>query len=278
MSKSTLLATTASLALLFGAAPIAYAQTELVGIDALDDQIDDIEDDTADEFERSQDSARFGYESYGPGWTGSVSMSGALSTGNTETTDFQLGGRVQNSFGAWNQTLGIAGEYSEEDDNEFEKRVFAIYDINRSLTDQLYVFGLARGEYDEFGAFQRSAFAGVGPGFRVFNTPDVAWRVQAGPGVRYTEDQLGNEETEFGAIASSRFFYRLTDGAFVTNDTDVLYSDTSTLVTNDLGLNLRVTEVISTRLGYRVDYETDPPAGFDDTDTKLTAALVFSFN
>lgn len=277
MKTAYLLATAASVAILFAAAPGVRAQTEITGIDALDDQIDDIEEATEDEFERSEDRSRFGDQSFGPGWTGSVSMAGALSTGNTETTDFSLGGRVRNSFGAWNQTLGIAAEYGEEDDNEFEKRIFAIYDINRSLTDRLYVFGLARGEYDEFGAFQRSAFAGVGPGYRIFNTPDLAWRVQAGPGVRYTEAQGGDEETEFGAIASSRFFYRVSDGAFVTNDTDVLYSDTSTLITNDLGLNLRVTDIISTRLGYRVDYETDPPEGTDDTDTKLTAALVFSF-
>ncbi len=277
MKTAYLLATVASVAVLFAGAPSVRAQTEITGIDALDDRIDDIEDDTDREFERSEDRARFGNQSFGPGWTGSVSMAGSLSTGNTDTTDFSLGGRVRNSFGAWNQTLGIAAEYGEEDDNEFEKRVFAIYDIDRSLTEQLYVFGLARGEYDEFAAFRRSAFAGVGPGYRVINTPDLAWRVQAGPGVRYTESQDGDEETEFGAIASSRFFYRVSDGAFVTNDTDVLYSDVSTLITNDLGLNLRVTDVISTRIGYRVDYETDAPEGTDDTDTKLTAALVFSF-
>lgn len=276
MTKANLLATAASLAIVFAAAP-SFAQTDFTGISNLDDRIDDIEEQTEEQFEESEDVNRFGYQSYGPGWTGSISASGAISTGNTETTDFLLGGRVRNSMGPWNQTLGLAFEYGEADDVEYEKRVFSIYDVNRDLTDQLYVFGLARGEYDEYAAFRRSAFAGVGPGFRVFNTPDLAWRVQAGPGVRYTESGNGDEETEFGAIASSRFFYRLSDGLFATNDTDVLYSDVSTLISNDLGLNLRLTDLISTRLGYLVNYETDPAPGFDDTDTNLNLAVVFSF-
>lgn len=287
MNKTTLLASSASLALFLAAAP-GFAQTDFTGVSDLGDRIDDIETDTGDLFEESEDANRFGTQQFGSGFTGSVSAAGSLNTGSNggngnglisgDNSDFQLGARVYNSFGDWNQQIGAAFEYGEAADVEYEKRIFAIYDINRSLSDQLYIFGLARGEYDEFSAFRRSAFAGVGPGYRVFNTPDLTWRVQAGPGVRYTEDATGDDNTDFGAIASSFFFYRLSDGIFMTNDTNVLYSETSTLISNDLGLNLRLSEVLSTRLGYVVDYETEPVLDFDNTDTSLTAAIVFSFN
>ena len=276
MSKANLLGTAASLAVVFAAAP-SFAQTDFTGISDLEDRIEDIEREADTRFEDAEDVNRFGLTSFGPGLTGSISAAGDVSTGTIDSTDFLLGARVNQSIGAWNQTLGLAFEYGEADDVEFEKRVFAIYDVNRSLSDQLYVFGLARGEYDEYDAFQRTAFAGAGPGFRVFNDPDIAWRLQAGPGVRFTESNLGDENTDWAGIASSFFFYRLTDGIFMDNDTNVIYSDTSTLISNDLGLTLRLTDVFSTRLGYRVDYETEEIGDFDETEQNITAAVVYTF-
>lgn len=279
MNKAYLLATAASVAVLFASAPAVYAQGELVGIEALDDRIDDIEELTEEEFEEGEDPNRFGGQTFGPGWTGSVSAAGGIQDGNTDSRDFSLAGRVRNSTGPWNQTVGLAFEYGKDEDIENEKSVFAVYDLNRDLTDRLYVFGLARAQYDEFAAFRRDAFAGAGPGFRIFNSPDLAWRVQAGPGVRFTEaNGSGDEETELGAIASSFFYYRLSDGVAFTNDTNVLYSEATTLVTNDAGVNFRVTDLVSTRLGYRTEWTSDPEPGFEDTDNELTAALVFSLD
>lgn len=279
MSKAHLLATAASLAVLFAGAPAVYAQSELTGIEALDDRIDDIEEDVEEEFEEGEDPNRFGNQTFGPGWTGSVSASGNIQDGNTDSRDFTLAGRVRNSTGPWNQSLGLAFDYGKDDDVENEREIFAIYDLNRDLTEQLYVFGLARAQYDEFGAFNRDLFAGAGPGFRIFNRPDLAWRVQAGPGVRFTEENgTGEEETELGAIASSFFYYQLSDGVAFTNDTEVLYSEANTLVANDAGVNFRVSDVVSTRLAYRTEWNSDPTPGFEDTENELAAALVFSLN
>ncbi len=299
MTKATLLATAASFAILFGGAASVSAQNSgagsLVGIEALDDRIDDIEEDTDDLFAEGEDDNRFGNQTFGPGWTGSVSIAGSIESGNIESTDFDLAGRVRNSTGPWNQTVGLAFEYGKDDDVENEKSVFGVYDVNRDISDRLYVFGLARAEYDEFDPFRRDAFAGVGPGYRIFNQPDLAWRVQAGPGVRFTETSRadvvdangvvigevgGDDETEFGALASSFFYWQIAENVAMTNDTNVLYSDVNTLITNDLGVNLRVTDLVSTRLGYRTEYVTDlgdlEDAEFDETSNEFTAALVFS--
>jgi putative salt-induced outer membrane protein len=276
MSKANLLATAASLAAVFAAAP-GFAQADFTGASDLQTRLDEIENEADTQFARSEDVNRFGLNSYGPGLTGSVSLAGTVNTGTVDSTDFLLGAQVYQSIGEWNQTLGLAFEYGEAEDVEFEKRIFAIYDVNRSLTDRVYLFALGRGEYDEFSAFRRSAFAGAGAGYRLFNQPDIAWRLQAGPGVRYTETGFGDEQTDLAGIASSFFFYRLRDGVFVDNDTNVIYSDTSTLISNDLGLTVRLTDVLSTRLGYRVDYETEAIGEFDNTDQNITAALVYTF-
>ena len=78
-------------------------------------------------------------------------------------------------------------------------------------------------------------------------------------------------------LASSRVFYQLTDTVFLTNDTDLLHSDVGTLATNEFGVNFKVTDSLSTRLGYRTEYNSDPLPGLHSTDNALTAAVVFGF-
>ena len=76
---------------------------------------------------------------------------------------------------------------------------------------------------------------------------------------------------------SSRYFYALTDTVSFTNDTDVLGSETNTIVSNDAGVNFKVSNNLSTRISYRTDYNTDPTAGLKSTDNTIGLSLVMGF-
>jgi putative salt-induced outer membrane protein len=78
-------------------------------------------------------------------------------------------------------------------------------------------------------------------------------------------------------IASSRFFLRTTETSFVTNDTDVIFSDESVQAYNDLGVNFRVSELLSTRVFLRTDWTDSPLPGFEEFDNSVGLALVASF-
>ncbi|MBM9596144.1 DUF481 domain-containing protein [Roseitranquillus sediminis] len=264
-------------AVAFGATS-AFAQTRVIGVEDLDERIEDIEEQTEEEFEDAQDDARFGFGRFDQGLTGSLSGSGVVTSGNTDTADFAIGGRLRYGAGLTNYSLGVAAFYGEEDHDRSENNVFVTADVNRSITEQFYLFALGRYEYDEFGPFEHDAFLGVGPGVRLYNTEQFAWRVQAGPGVRYTKDQDGEDETDFAVIASSRLFYSISETAFFTNDTDILHSDVGTQIINDAGVNFRLTDTLSTRVAYRTDWNSDPIDGFDETDNKLTVSVVYAFN
>ena len=84
----------ASILALLAAAP-AFAQGALVGVEGLDDRIDDIQEEVADDFEESDDASRFGNNQYAQGWTGSVSMGLSATSGNTDTADLSFGGRFR---------------------------------------------------------------------------------------------------------------------------------------------------------------------------------------
>jgi len=287
MNYRNLLAGAAVLAT--AAAPAAFAQgvgvrpslnpvQSQIGAASVNESIEDIQLRTQREIALAQDEARFGTSGVPQGFRGSISLTGVATGGNTDTIDVGAGGRFTLGQEAINHSFGFAVEYGEEDDERDRNRVLGVYDLSYDLSDRFYIFGIARGSYDEFASRnEHDAFAGVGPGFRIFNSPELAWRVQAGPGVRYTKNvDTGDTETEFAGIASSRFYYQVTNDMFVTNDTDVLYSDVDTLISNELALNTRIAGPLSGRVGLRTDYSTDPAEGQDSTDNRLSLGVVYT--
>lgn len=286
MKKTVQLATVSALALML-AAP-AFAQGALVGTKALDDRIDDITDDVNEDIARGNDAERFGPNGVAQGFRGSVALTASGASGNTDTGEVSGAGRLSYGIGDWNHSVGFAIEYGEANGAKNEEKFFATYEAQRYFSPEFYLFGIGRYEYDGFTApavaggvpvagNATDAFLGFGPGYRLINTPEHAWRVQAGLGVRYTKDFAGSTSTEEAVIASSRYYLSLTDTMSLTNDTDILSSGANTVVSNDLGVNFKMTDSLSTRVSYRTDYNSNPAPGRVSTDNTVGLSLVLGF-
>lgn len=275
-TKLTLAAMSAVAALLVGT-PL-MAQGTLSGTDALNDRLDDIDEAVNDDLAEAEDEARFGNPEFRPGLSGSASLGYSGKTGNNESQELSVGTRLRFAQGQVVQTLGLALDFAEADGTRNKEDVFAVYDANFYLNDQFYIFGLGRIEYDGLAdtadEVRRDGFIGVGPGYRIVNTDQIAWRVQVGIGLSYLEDGVDNSDTEIGYIAASRFFYGFNETMFLTNDTDVLSSDTALRINNDLGVNFKMTESLSTRLSYLTEYND---ARAERTDNKLGVSVVYGF-
>ncbi|WP_228461815.1 DUF481 domain-containing protein [Paracoccus liaowanqingii] len=311
----TLLTSTA--AIVIALAVPAFAQSEIAtgadatGISGIDDRITDIEDDVTDRFERDIDPDRFGPADRRQGLFGTMSLSYTGRTGNTENQDLAIAGRVNFNQGQIAQSVGLSLEFGEDDfGNKDQEDVKAIYDAQYYFNDQFYAFALGRisqnGLVDgvrnsdaqsdedygaEFSDFRRDAFLGFGPGYRVINTPDTTWRVQAGVGVRYTETgeayagatlidgvlvaSDASSNTETGYIASSRLYHRFNENVFLTNDTDYLGSkDSDDVISNEFGVNFQISEQLATRVSYTTEYQENRTIRTDNT---VGVAVVYGF-
>lgn len=268
--------TSVSVLALLIAAP-AFSQSRVVGIEDLDDRIDDVQEDIDEDFNEGSDQNRYGSNQFTQGWAGSFSLGLTANSGNTDTADLSLAGRLRYGNGPWNHSIGFLAEIAEDNDVRNKEEAYLTYEANRYVSENAYIFGLGSLAYDGFDTNEWDAFLGVGPGYRIVNQENTTWRVQAGPGVRYLEDQFGNDTTEVAGIASSRLYQKISESAFLTNDTDVLFSDDNTTVVNDLGVTVRMTKTLATRVGLRTTWESDPLPGFDDTDNSLNVSMVVSF-
>lgn len=278
MTKTLRLLGASTLALALAGGGAAFAQTTLTGTQALNDRIDDIDEAVADDMARSEDAARFGNPEFRPGLSGSASLGYSGKTGNNDSQELSLGARLRYATGPFVQTIGVVLDYAESAGMSTKEDVFAVYDANYYFNDQFYAFVLGRVETDGLATaadqVKTDAFVGVGPGWRVINTPEVTWRVQAGLGMSYLENGLGDSDTEAAAIASSRLFYGISPNVFLTNDTDILKSDSALRINNDIGLNYKMTDTFSTRVSYLTEYNDSRAIR---SDNKLGVSLVMGF-
>ncbi|CAM3027388.1 putative salt-induced outer membrane protein [Paracoccus aminovorans] len=310
MKTLAYLAGATALAASFAAPAFAQSETSAganaVGITQVNEDMRDIERDVRDDFARSEDAYRFGNPDQRQGTFGSVALSYTGSTGNSENQDFNLSGRLSHNQGQFSQSVGILLEYGDNNaGNKDTEKTYVIYEGMYNFNDKFYAFALGRLATDALagdpislssgetfssldGRLKRDAYFGVGPGYRIINNDTTAWRVQAAVGIRYTkavvatEDPVDpltgtidyNSDTDVGYLLSSRFYHRINEQFFVTNDTDYLTSDANDTITNELGLNFKMTEAFATRVSYKTEYVSDRSIRTDNT---LGVSLVYGF-
>lgn len=271
------IATRSTLLLALAAVP-SLSFADVTGLQAVDDRITDVSAAVDTELAKADDAARFGNPEQRQGLSGSASLGYSGATGNSESQEFSAGARLRFGQGRFVHNLGFALNMAENAGVSTKEDLLAVYDGNYYFNDNVYAFVLGRLENDGLASaatdVATDGFLGFGPGYRIVNTDQVAWRVQAGIGASYLETGTGDVTRETGYIASSRLFYKVTDNVFATMDTDILSSESALRVNNELGVNLKVTDAFSTRVSYATEFNDSRAI---QTDNKLGVSLVYGF-
>ena len=243
--------------------------------------VEDIEEAITDAADR--DLGRFGNEGREIGSYGSVSLRGT-STSNDGATSSDVG--VGLRYGTFDGVNGIdvtaAFVYGVEDGVETENTLQAGLDYRRDFNDTLFAYAKANASFDKLstttGEYQQDIFVGAGLGYRIFNTADTQWSVQAGPGYRAAQLVGGGEVSEAAASVSSNFYKSLTETTYVTNDTDVIYSETAMTVGNTLALNVALTDTLTMRTSYSTNFNDTTDDTFSDAENTFGVSVVYNFN
>jgi len=298
MTDTRLWATVATVALAASLAGAAQAQTTAFDIeDATTDVVEEIEEDVEDDFDRDLDP--FGNEGRDLGFSGSIAARVTATSGNDETTDIGLAGRLNYFDGVNGAEVNLAFTFTEDRDfydedtmttvAASETNLFFSTQYTRELTGDLYGFANGVAVYDDNDEVlldpreddpegnREDIFVGVGLGYRIANTDRFQWSVQAGPGYRARENFAGVRTEEVAASVSSDLLYQVSPTVAVTNDTDIITSDEATTATNDLALTVALNESLSLRTSLLTEYDSDPGGTAEEVDNTIGAAVVFNF-
>lgn len=212
------------------------------------------------------------------GWSGEASLTGSQTTGNTETTDVGLGLNLTKDSDLWRHNFRASADFGRVSGANTRERYVLGYQLDRDLTDRLYVYG--NGDYfsDQFGAFEEGYFLGTGLGYKAVLPEPLAWDLEAGLGFRSqtTQGPLSVTEEELALRAASRLNYVLNDNVTAYNNSEVQYGASNTYLWNEVGLTATLAGNLAARASFRVDHNTDVPLGRENTDTITRFGIVYT--
>ncbi len=164
-------------------------------------------------------------------WTGDISLTLNLRTGNIEQQDFNSSVKLRRKTALTTYRLSYLGHYSYYDsvENANDHRATTTFDYR---LDRVWFFRPVSVNYyrDPFQNINHEWTVGAGMGLYVLDTTDITWIVTAGPGYQvthYSETPEGDEDAVDSAVFffSTQYEHEVTDDVDVEGAYQVIYSD-----------------------------------------------------
>jgi putative salt-induced outer membrane protein len=220
-------------------------------------------------------------------WTGKGEAGLVIATGNTETTTGNAKVLLANEVGKWKHQFGGSALYaSSEEEGKTAQRWEAFEQSDYNFSPRTFWFGAARYEEDEFSGFEYQAVVSTGLGRKFIDTDVTKFVGTAGVGYKFFETrdafddagvliEPGDSDSEAVFRGTLDYDHELTATTSVLDKFVVEAGADNTFVQNDIALQVKMTDVLALAVGYSVRHNTDPPAGFEKTDTLTTINLVY---
>lgn len=220
-------------------------------------------------------------------WNGRGQLGGFHTSGNTDNTGVTLSLALTRSGIDWQHRLRATADYQRSRGRTSREQVLLAYEPRLQIDSDLFVYGLAQYERDRFQGFSSRYSVSGGLGYKLIDTPNAQMSLKAGPSWRRIVLLDGTGDSSLGALAGLDFDWQLAKRLKLTQDANVVAdtggaatvvidsNSTSVLVTT--GLEARLTDSLSTRFSYTVDYDSNPPGTAVSTDTLSRFTLVYDF-
>lgn len=226
------------------------------------------------------------------GWHGKGEAGAVVASGNTkgDTVNFKLG--LLEIDGPWTHALDMAylqakNGTSGTNSVETANRYTAGWQSNYALSARSFWFGGLRYDHDKYSGFDYQATASTGLGYKFIDTDAIKLSGQVGAGYRRskTEVPLGTtpetftSATDGNAVFVAGFDYAnvLTASTKVVDKFHAEVGSADTMLTNFLGIEVKMNTALALSVGLDVRDNTKPPAGKQKVDTVTTVNLVYAF-
>lgn len=220
-------------------------------------------------------------------WNGRGQLGGFRSSGNTNNTGVTLSLALDRPGINWEHRLRATADYQRSNGRTSREQLLAAYEPRLQVDSDLFVYGLAQYERDRFQGFAARYSVSGGLGYKLIDSSSAQLSLKAGPSWRQVDLLDGTSESSFGGLAGLDFDWQLARRLKLTQDANmvadtggsatVFVDSTSTSLLLTTGLEAKVSDKLSTRFTYTVDYDSNPPGNAVSTDTLSRFTLVYDF-
>lgn len=217
-------------------------------------------------------------------WKGKFRAGASLASGNTD--NLAIGVLLDATREAGEFTHNVTGFFDIAESNRdgtgqrmvTQKRWGAAYQLDYNFSPRSYSYARFSYEEDEFSGFDYRLFAGAGLGHFFYKSEPFTWKIEGGPGFRYSPiDDTREIEQEFAAYAATELDWLIREGVTLEQDINTTWTSPTTTIQSVTALTTSIMDGLSTSIAFEFRYETDPPMGREKADKIARASLVYGF-
>lgn len=213
-------------------------------------------------------------------WTGKGEAGVALASGNSESRTANARVAVGYKRDDWENTFGLGGLYVRTEGDTTARRWEANAQTRFDFFANNFWYGGVRYEEDRFSGFDHQGLVTTGVGRRFIENDTTKLIGQVGAGFKFWEtietlEEPADKDSSVTGVASLEFDHKLTDTTSVFDKFSGEFTSDNNFLQNEVGVAVKMTDRMALVVAYAVRHNTDPPEGFEKTDTLATVNLVY---
>ena len=220
-------------------------------------------------------------------WKGRGQIGAFQSSGNSDNVGVTLSLALTRRGIDWEHRLRATGDYQRSNGRTSREQFLAAWEPRFQIDEDLFAYSLAQYERDRFQGFTSRYSVSGGLGYKLLEGSAAQLAVKAGPAWRYVDFVDGRTDSSLGGLAGVDFDWKIAKALTLTQDANVvadtggaatvIVDSTSTSILATTGLEAKLSDRLTTRLSYTVDYNSNPPPRSVSTDTLSRFTLVYDF-
>jgi len=211
-------------------------------------------------------------------WEGKIQAGASFTSGNSDNAAIGVAIDAARTAGDFVHNFTAYFDLAESNSVTSQKRWGGAYQLDYKFSERTYTFGRFSYDEDAFSGFDYRLFAGAGLGRFLYLSEPFTWKIEGGPGFRYSPIDLTREvEQAFALYGASETDWVIRNGVTFEQDFLVTWTAPTTTFQSITALTTSLTDSISTGISFEYRYETDPPAGRVRADTIARASVIYGF-
>lgn len=210
-------------------------------------------------------------------WAGNFDVNALFAAGNSSQTSFGLAGKASYRKNSTSHTLTGYADFNKSAGVTDRERYGAGYNIRFDFSPRIFFTLDSSFDSNKFGAFRERFSVAGGVGYRLYDSTNIGWTVEAAPSMLYTKAIEGAEYiSEFSAFGRNIVDWQITKTTNVTNTTSVYFGG-NTVFENKTAVSFEIFQALSSKLSYDILYTENAPAGRKSTDTIIRVGLSYGY-
>ena len=202
-------------------------------------------------------------------------------TGNTNTTAYNLDTKIQKALNKHQFTFIGDGEYASDNGTETKNKYFLEFSYGHKLNKELYLEYILGYKYDGFSGYDYRAYTGPGLKYKAI-TSDVH-NLDLSSALLMSKDKLESDADAYNYTSarvkieySWQVLKNLKFAEIFTYRADITKTD-DYFIFSKTALSSKISDIFSVGLNYKIDYVNMADIGKQRTDKTLSANLIADF-